>query len=461
MRAPWLGELFADARRTGIALCAVGVALLFAPSLLTAALGLELIGAAFWWWARAAPDAAHQVRRWGWIRRAASALWLAFAIQIAVLGLAHAPQPGAGGALLGVPLGMPASWHEAFRYAQAAAIVWAGLELLAALPFARAFSDLPGPYLEMRSWLPVLLPAAGFALLWRQDAIWCAVPMVRDATVVLLAITALLAVLRAHGRRTWTACLRWLVVTDCALAALLVAGGTLPRGATLLLWVGAAGAPAFLLAGEMRGSAPRRGAMLTRLWRIAGWVALAALAWPTLVAHSAPRRWSGFVLPSIALTTGLAAWLSVARLHLAPERRRVMRPDPALTLSHIMGIVVLGLGPLALLIAWWKGFEPKVPTSIAALLPVVVGGWAAASAQQDRAQDLWHRFEGVGDASRILSRRLLELVVHLERNVLEAMGRAIRGMTDPLHDLHTGDAQEYLLFLIGLPVLAVVLPLLR
>ena len=31
----------------------------------------------------------------------------------------------------------------------------------------------------------------------------------------------------------------------------------------------------------------------------------------------------------------------------------------------------------------------------------------------------------------------------------------------PLRDLHTGDAQEYLLFLVGLAVLALVLPLLR
>jgi len=45
--------------------------------------------------------------------------------------------------------------------------------------------------------------------------------------------------------------------------------------------------------------------------------------------------------------------------------------------------------------------------------------------------------------------------------VLGALRRAIRAMTGPLHDLHTGDAQEYLLFLVGLAVLAVVLPLLR
>jgi hypothetical protein len=31
----------------------------------------------------------------------------------------------------------------------------------------------------------------------------------------------------------------------------------------------------------------------------------------------------------------------------------------------------------------------------------------------------------------------------------------------PLRDLHTGDAQEYLLFLVGVAVLALLLPVLR
>ena len=41
------------------------------------------------------------------------------------------------------------------------------------------------------------------------------------------------------------------------------------------------------------------------------------------------------------------------------------------------------------------------------------------------------------------------------------IGGMFRGATSPLHDLHTGDAQEYLLFLVGLGVLALVLPLLQ
>ena len=39
--------------------------------------------------------------------------------------------------------------------------------------------------------------------------------------------------------------------------------------------------------------------------------------------------------------------------------------------------------------------------------------------------------------------------------------RLVRVLATPLRDLHTGDAQEYVLFLVGVAVLAILLPLLR
>src|SRR5207245_6054117 len=104
-------------------------------------------------------------------------------------------------------------------------------------PLVRAFSDLPGPFLGVRMWLPALLPVAGFTVLWRHAERWTSVPAVRQTAIVLLVITAVLAVLRAYARRTWTASLRWLVVADCAFAAELVAGGAIVPAASLLLWV--------------------------------------------------------------------------------------------------------------------------------------------------------------------------------------------------------------------------------
>jgi len=80
-------------------------------------------------------------------------------------------------------------------------VVWAGLELLAALPLARSFSDLPGPFIAARAWLPALLPAAGFLILWRHDTHWVDVLVVRRVAVALLLVTAFLGALRAYARR--------------------------------------------------------------------------------------------------------------------------------------------------------------------------------------------------------------------------------------------------------------------
>ena len=48
-----------------------------------------------------------------------------------------------------------------------------------------------------------------------------------------------------------------------------------------------------------------------------------------------------------------------------------------------------------------------------------------------------------------------------ERRIVDTLGGALRAVVAPMRDLHTGDAQEYLLFLVGLSVLALVLPFLR
>ena len=77
------------------------------------------------------------------------------------------------------------------------------------------------------------------------------------------------------------------------------------------------------------------------------------------------------------------------------------------------------------------------------------------------ARGVWGRLEGVGVASRGLARRVFALVVYIERRVLAALAGLTGWIAGAMHDLHTGDAQEYLMFLVGLAVLAVVLPLLR
>ena len=438
-----------DARVQGALLCAVGLMLLTGSSLVSGALGLEFVAMAFWCWARSADDAVEQVNRWAWLRRPAQGMWLA----AAVAAMRPAVPAWPGFAHLG------ASWL--LPRLEALGVVWAGLELLAALPLARPYSDLSGPLLAVRPWLPTLLPAAGFAVLWRHADAWVPVPEVRGITEFLLVVTAALAALRAYGRRQWAAALRWLTVSDSALAALVVASGVVGPQASLMLWLGACGGRTYMLAGELRGATSRRGATLPRLWRAAAWTGSAALSWPLLIAAGFGR---GTGLPHalrfalIAIPVVLIAWVSVRRIVRAPERRQVMRRDAAMSLSHLSALITLLLGPAALLLGWWTGFEASWPGSVIALAPALAGGLTALLLPAPRPGAVT---AGIGKTARRSARGTFRLVTALERRAVEGLARVGAALVAPLRDVHTGDAQEYLLFLVGLSVLALVLPFLR
>lgn len=442
----------------GVVLSAAALILVWWPSLLTAAIGVEMLAVAFWLWARAGTDPALAVPHWNWLRRPATALWLAAALRVAVPELR-----------LDIQLERPS--YEFWRHVEAAALVWGGLELLAALPLSRPFSDVPGPLPGQRIWLPVILPAAGFAVLWSGVPVWTLVPEVRTAAEALLLLGAPLAALRAFGRHRWTATLRWLVVADSALAVLLLALGGLASTIVLVLWVAACGGHVLLLAGELRGAMPRRGPVLSGVWRAATWTASASLGWAVLasIGHS---TWPWPVPGAIAAALGclLVAWVTVRRIEEAPERRTVPRADPAITLSHLGALLTFIAGPAALLAALVNRFLPAPLTAILAVLPMAVGGgvallsmsgWpraragtpaSAASAPADPALRRWLQ----GLASRVFG-----AFVAVERAVLGAILGFTRAVLTPLRDLNTGDAQDYLLFLAAVSVLVLLFPLLR
>ena len=355
-----------DARVVGTVLCVAGLVLVWLPSLWTGALGVELLAAAFWAWARAASDRDEQMPRWIWLRRPALALWLAAA--------AHAAQREA------VSHGMlPSSLATLLLWAQAVGVVWAGLELLAALPLARPFSDRPGPLLAVGPWLPVLLPATGFVILWRHVVHWTAVPAVRRAALFLLILTAVLATLRAFGRGRWVASLRWLIVADCVLASMLVALAVVPQEVSLMLWLGACGGRVALLAGELRGMAPRRVASSHLLWRLSGWTASVALSWPLLVTlgFGPPGIASRWVAVPTAFAIALGTWVMIRRMVEAPERRAMVRRESAVSMSRLIAALTLFAGPIALVMAWWAGFDAPWPGGALALIPAVGAGAVA------------------------------------------------------------------------------------
>ena len=449
-----------SARSIGTAFCVAGAALLADPGLIVLrsardlpwpllatglALALELIALAFWWWARSSLDAADQLRRWSWVRRPAQALWLA-----AALG-------ALSGRLAGNSLALP--WLSEIA---AAAVIWAGLELVAALPLARAYSDLSGPLLSIRPWLPALLPEAGFVVLWTMAPLWSALVPLQRIAEALLILTALLATLRAFGRLQLATALRWLTVWDCAMAAALVGTHSVMPTVALLLWLGASSGHVFMLAGELRGAAPRRGAMLSRMWRTAGWVSTATLSWPLLVALATRPLSPGLLLTlgGAAITVMLTTYVSVRRVVRAPERRSMMRAESALTLSHLSAMVAMTVGPAAIAAAFLFGYRPLVSACSLATLPALGGLLLALLGARPRAA-LSQTLERAGGRTRQAARTAFRVVTDSERRLVQALDRATRTAVAPLRDLHTGDAQEYLLFLVGLSVLALVLPFLK
>ena len=460
----------------GIAAAAVGFVLLALPGLMAAALGLECVAFAFWIWARQGHDRRDALARWAWLRRPAMALWLAAALA-AVLPAPHTAPPAATAATshagLAVVLETPdlspaptATSRDplgALRVLGALAILWAGLELLAALPTSRPYPDFHGPLPQVGAWLTGVLPAAGFLVLWRQAQLWTGVPLVREFATIVLVFAAGLAVLRAYSRRTWTASLRWLAVFDSAMAAALIALDTVPHDAVLLLWFAAAGGRLTALATELRGSAGRRGAWSARLWRIAGFTASACLSWPLLIAVGFPNghfRPLEFLL--VAAPVFLATALSLRRVVEVPERRAMARPDATRVPSLVGAALTLLLGPSALLLAWWEGLEYSFPGVLVAIVPALLAAWPRTwLARETDLPPVLRASVAAGATARDFALSVYRSVLAFESRAAEALTALLRALGAPARDLHTGDAQEYLLFLVGVSVLALLLPLLR
>lgn len=440
-------------RRAGIiggVLCVLSLGLVWWAPLYGAALGLEMLAAAFWWWARFGADRDDQITRWAWLRRPAGALWIAAAAEAILAGAGLESSPA------------DRSVIEVLLWIEALGVAWAGLELLAALPLARPFSDRAGPLPGIGAWLPVLLPAFGFLILWRHVPHWTSIPPVRTAALLLLLITALLAGLRAFSRRRMEASLRWLAVADSALAGALVATREVPLEVSLLLWLAAYGGRSALLAGEIRGSAPRRSPAASQLWRASGWIASACLSWPLVMALAFGQP--GLAHPAWAVGAAIAvllvAWTAVRRTTDLPERRKMVRREPALPITQLAASLTLIAGPAALLTAWWSGYDPPRTAGFISMAPAMLGGglaWVRNQRPDVASQPMLGK---LGQRLRAFASAAFVSVVGIEQRLVGLLRRIGFAIVAPTRDLHTGDAQEYLMFLVGLTVLALVLPLL-
>jgi hypothetical protein len=452
--AGWLAPWHVPSTRWAALLLGGGMAGIWLPNLGLDAVALECVVTAFWLWSRRAEDAELHVRRWSWLRRPAAALWLAFALA-AVSG---------GGEAARVLRSDPMEFgvREALQWGAALATWWCALELLSAPPFLRPYPDWIGPHARAGSWLPLVLPLCGLAAALRASRLWVGVPGLGPLLATLLLSGALLAVVRAFARPVWTGNLRWLACADASLAAALLALGRAPVAGVLLLLVAAFGTRALLLASEARGADMRRTRASRALWRFVSWLAGGGLAWAVgLELTDAGGGFAAVAMLVAPLVGALGAWITVRRLVAAPERRAHPRSAGVPIVQFALG---LGLT--------WCALAGLVLVGGRAI--VAGGGWAAITLAlllgvAGAAPRLMHRIGGpvvtamgsVGGRSRSLARAAYHALVRLVAAAVGMVGALGRALLMPLRDLHTGEAQEYLLLLLAFTVVAMVLPLLR
>src|SRR5262249_14673470 len=131
------------------------------------------------------------------------------------------------------------------------------------------------------------------------------------------------------------------------------------------------------LAAELRGQAVRRGSNLTRLWRVAGWLAGASLAWPLLVdAGFSEHRFHPVEFFLLAAPVLLASPLWLNRVGETPERRAMARrEDRAPHVSRLGAVATLVAGPASLVWAWRQGFDVRPTPALVAMLPALFAWW--------------------------------------------------------------------------------------
>ena len=267
---PW-PKLRVPSHYAGAAVATVGVRLLLLPGWRGRRSGWSWWRLAFWLWARSLPDRAEQLARWGWLRRPPMALWLAAALFMALpeLKLVFSTVPAA--APSGLYLCRPRSCRRrcpcrATRCCccgrlASLAVLWAGLELMAALPLSRPFPDLTGPARRSARGSPPSFrsPASsccgGRPRLWTRGAAGA-----RDRDARAHAGRRAGALLRAFSRALahgHAALARWCTTRRSRRCSWRATWCTARSPA--LLWLGAAGGRLIALAAELRGQAARRG----------------------------------------------------------------------------------------------------------------------------------------------------------------------------------------------------------
>ena len=138
----------------------------------------------------------------------------------------------------------------------------------------------------------------------------------------------------------------------------------------------------------------------------------------------------------------------------------MVRREAAVSLIQVGALACLLAGPGALALAWQAGFQPGWVAALASFAPGILASWAGGLRVTQRA-GLQPGLRAQGDRARRAARAAFGAIVRFERRLMALLRGLGLALISPARDLHTGDAQEFLLFLAGVAVLSLVLPLLR
>jgi len=130
-------------------------------------------------------------------------------------------------------------------------------------------------------------------------------------------------------------------------------------------------------------------------------------------------------------------------------------------MASITALATLATAAAGLVLVWWSGFQAPGLQPVYAALPMLLGGGAAWWTSRPESALAAETAQRWGTATRGAAQTVAGVLLTLERWPVRGALAIGRVLLAPARDLHTGTAQEYLLFLVALGVLALVLPLLR
>src|SRR5262249_40715596 len=185
-------------------------------------------------------------------------------------------------------------------------------------------------------------------------------------------------------------------------------------------------------------------------------------AWPLLAdAAFSEHRFHPVEFFVLAAPVLLASALWLNRVVEAPERRSMARrEDRVPRVSRLGAVATLLAGPASLAWARAQGWSVSSTAGFFAAIPAVLAWWPVRRLLPAPEAGGAGR-ESVAGGPRDFALSTFRAVAVIERQGAAAIATVARALGAPARDLHSGDAQEYLLFLVGVAVLPLLLPLLR